>query len=200
MIKNIVLDMGNVCCLWDVNYIAGCLSDNEDDRLFIVKNVFQSLQWKYLDEGVITVEQAQEQISQNKDERQKKLIRKALVHWYDYFEQFNDMEQLIVELKNQGYKIYLLSNCSMQFYDYYTKKSIFSHFDGYYISAKYQLLKPSKTIYKSFLQTFDLNADECIFIDDMFENVEAAQSVGIKGIVYDGDLEGLKEKIHKICQ
>ena len=199
MIKNIVLDMGNVCCRWDVNYIASCLSTDQEEKQWLIQHVFQSQQWQELDQGLISIEEAQQQLSHSYPQFHY-LIERALCHWFDYFDQFDEMEEYIIELKNKGYYIYLLSNCSLQFYQYYQKKSIFHHFDGYYISAKYQLLKPSKDIYLHFLDHFHLNGEECLFVDDMKINVEGAKRVGMSGIVYDGKIDELKDKIKKLSQ
>ena len=35
MIKNIVLDMGNVCCKWDVSYIASQLASSLEEKDYI---------------------------------------------------------------------------------------------------------------------------------------------------------------------
>lgn len=199
MIKNIVLDMGNVCCRWDTEYLSRCLTDNKDEQRFIIEKIFQSRQWQELDQGIITVDQAVNQLCQ-KYCHEKELIEKTLYHWFDYFDQFDEMEQYIIELKEQGYQIYLLSNCSMQFYQYYQNKSIFRHFHDYYISAKNHLVKPSLEIYKDFCQQFQLKAQECLFVDDMAVNVEAAKAIGMAGIVYYGQIQDLKEQIEDICQ
>ena len=36
MIKNIVLDMGNVCCKWDVSYIASQLASSLEEKDYII--------------------------------------------------------------------------------------------------------------------------------------------------------------------
>lgn len=188
MIKNIVFDMGNVCCRWDMYYLAKCLTDNQEDQKLIIENVFKSKQWQLLDAGTISLKQAEKEMTKNVAENKKDIIKNALYNWHNYFNQYDEMEQYIIQCKQEGYKLYLLSNCSMQFYDYYQNKSIFSHFDGYYISAKYHLTKPSKEIYLDFLKKFHLNAGECIFIDDIKENVDGAISAGMQGIIYDGEI------------
>ena len=44
MIKNIVLDMGNVCCKWDVSYIASQLASSLEEKDYIIKHLFQTKQ------------------------------------------------------------------------------------------------------------------------------------------------------------
>ena len=43
-------------------------------------------------------------------------------------------------------------------------------------------IKPTKAIYELLLRKYKLNAKECLFIDDNFDNVAAAEQVGIKSI------------------
>ena len=49
------------------------------------------------------------------------------------------------------------------------------------MSAYYHLLKPSLEIYERFLQEFSLNPQECLFFDDLQENVDGAIACGIHG-------------------
>lgn len=202
MIKNIVLDMGNVCCRWDINYLSQCLANHKEDQQLIIKKLFQSRQWQLLDAGMISLKQAEDEILKDIDDHKKEVIQNALYHWYDFFDQFDEMENYLVQLKKEGYRLYLLSNCSMQFYDYYQDKSIFSHFDDYYISAKYQLIKPTKEIFLDFLDKFHLKAQECLFVDDVKENIDGAKKVGMQGIVYHGSTDEIEhilrmDKIHQ---
>ena len=39
-------------------------------------------------------------------------------------------------------------------------------------------------MYRMFLLKYGLRADECVFIDDTEENVEAAKALGFSGIVF----------------
>ena len=55
MIKNIVLDMGNVCCKWDVSYIASQLASSLEEKDYIIKHLFQTKQWAQLDQGVLSL-------------------------------------------------------------------------------------------------------------------------------------------------
>ncbi len=51
--------------------------------------------------------------------------------------------------------------------------------------------------YYTLLKKYSLVARECIFIDDRKNNIEAAESIGIYGILFT-DLESLKNQIDKI--
>lgn len=191
MIKNIVFDMGNVILRWDPQYIASRLTDNRDEQIMIEKDLFGSKYWQMLDQGVITVDEVIKQLGGNQ------VLINGLLHWYDYFEPYLEMIPLIKDLKEQGYQIYLLSNCSVQFDDYCKNVEAFRYFDGFYISALHQLLKPDVKIYQDFLTKFNLKGEECLFIDDVLDNVEGAKKAGMSAYHHNGDIEKLRLYLSK---
>ena len=48
-----------------------------------------------------------------------------------------------------------------------------------------KLVKPDREIYECLLKTYDLKAEECVFLDDRKENVEAARNIGMAGILFE---------------
>lgn len=192
MIKNIVFDMGNVILRWDPEYIASKLSNDAREREVIIRELFNSKQWQLLDQGLIDLDEALTQIKRQTDNNNHQILEYALYHWYDYFEAFAKIPKLIKELKSQDYRIYLLSNCSVQFDEYYQNITAFNYFDDFYISARYHYLKPDLKIYQHFLTKFNLEAQECIFIDDVQANVEGARKAGMKAYLHDGDIDKLR--------
>lgn len=96
------------------------------------------------------------------------------------------MVQLAKQLKQKGYKLYLLSNLAKEHYDILREKhpEIAKLFDGIVISAHVKILKPHKRIYEHILTQYQLKPQECIFIDNQQENVDAAQNCGIDSIVH----------------
>jgi len=94
---------------------------------------------------------------------------------------------LLQELK-KTHKIFLLSNTNIIHWDYYTKVIRETHgvnladcFEKDYYSHDMGLRKPDTTIYRELLRSENLKAEETLFIDDMYSNVEAAQSLGMIG-------------------
>lgn len=55
-----------------------------------------------------------------------------------------------------------------------------NQFDKFYLSHEIQLRKPERSIYEFVLNQNKLNPNECLFIDDTYENVETAKQLGIK--------------------
>ncbi len=55
---------------------------------------------------------------------------------------------------------------------------------GYHCSCYAGVLKPDPEFYTGALRRFGLRPDQCLFIDDRPENVEAARALGISAILY----------------
>ena len=102
---------------------------------------------------------------------------------------------LISELKAKGYGIYLLSNASYRQHDYWPRVPASRYFDGTLISADVKLVKPQPEIYRLLCETFSLDPDECVFIDDATGNAEAAYLCGLHPIVFHNDVDELREKL-----
>ena len=90
-----------------------------------------------------------------------------------------------------GYRMYVLSNACQLFYEYFPRRFDEKLFDGIMVSSTVRLIKPDPRIYELLCSTYDLKPEECVFIDDRADNVEAAQGVGMQGIVFPGSYEGI---------
>lgn len=93
--------------------------------------------------------------------------------------------QLIKELKEQGYKLYVLSNMSKEYIEFLRKLPVFDYFDDQVVSCEINLGKPDKKVYEYLLSHCNLDAAETIFIDDRYDNVEAAAELGITPFHFD---------------
>ncbi len=184
MIKNIVFDMGNVLFTYNPKaYVQSIISDKSIADS-VLKELFHEQEWIEIDNGLMTEEQALVHIKKRIPQYEKE-VQFAMDHWHESLTPIEGMVGIIERLKVNGYQIYLLSNTSMRFYEYYENHPIFKLFDGLLISAKEKLLKPDTAIFHRLLEMFSLKAEECIFIDDMYPNVDAAISVGFKGYHFD---------------
>ena len=92
----------------------------------------------------------------------------------------------------------MLSNICQYFAEHIGEIECLQSFDGYVLSSTCGFTKPHKEIYEHICSKFSLIPDECIFIDDRADNIEGAESFGIKGYVFDGDSNRLKEYLINI--
>jgi 2-haloacid dehalogenase len=65
------------------------------------------------------------------------------------------------------------------------------------VSGQVRLRKPDAKIYKHALERFGLAARDAVFVDDLAENVEAANALGMTGILF-RDAAGLRERFRAL--
>jgi putative hydrolase of the HAD superfamily len=107
------------------------------------------------------------------------------------------MEEIVCDVKKAGKKLYLLSNFNKRLrYEQHYIPAL-KHFDALVISGEIQKAKPDRGIYEYLLSTYNLNPEECIFIDDNPANIAMGESLGIKGYLFDFDVAKLREYLKK---
>lgn len=117
----------------------------------------------------------------------KKYIPTALKAMTDDVYKLHYTDDLLRKLKDQGYKIYYLSNWSKWSRDVLIKNGTFDflkYFDGGIFSCDVALMKPNKAIYEELSKKYDIDLHYSIFFDDSIENVEAAIELGMKGVLW----------------
>lgn len=116
-----------------------------------------------------------------------------MLHYYKY-RPFNiGILELINELKEKGYKIYILSNNNKEAEEYLLELPDFEVLDGWIFSCDYQIMKPDSRIYNILFETYNLKPEECFFIDDSKRNVEVGEELGMTGFVLDHENNGINE-------
>ena len=73
-------------------------------------------------------------------------------------------------------------------------------FDEIFISAEMGVAKPDARIYEMVLEKLGVAPEECVFVDDFIENIEAARKLGMHGIHFqnvDVAMAELKELLGK---
>lgn len=61
------------------------------------------------------------------------------------------------------------------------------------VSAHEKVSKPDPLIYERLCERFDLVPSECLFVDDLIENVNGAVKAGIAAHLFDGDYNKLED-------
>ena len=108
--------------------------------------------------------------------------------------------ELIHVLKQQGYRIYLLSNYPEELFRKHTQYADFmDDLDGRVVSYEIHESKPEPPIYQELLKRYHLNPEECLFFDDRRENILGAQTCGIHGKQFFSQ-ESLLEDLERIRQ
>lgn len=108
------------------------------------------------------------------------------------------MISLIKRLKENGYKIFLLSNINEDTFLYVNKSELFNIVDGYVLSYKEHKIKPYVAIYKTLIERYSLLASKTLFIDDNPKNIQTAKELGfITAEVLPDDYDSVYEVLKK---
>jgi putative hydrolase of the HAD superfamily len=183
MIKNIVLDIGNVMVTFYPDlYISGFVyKKGEID--FLNKICFNSAEWKLGDVGESSRKDIIEAICK-KYPSDAEAIHAVMDNCDEMLRASKKNTELLKKLHGAGVGVYFLSNTNPEAFEYMTSHhEFFNYMDGGIASFKEGLVKPSEDIFKLFLERYGKNAEECVFVDDTPVNVDAAASVGFNTVV-----------------
>ncbi|VLX38598.1 hydrolase [Streptococcus pneumoniae] len=179
---NIIFDLGNVLIEWNKEKILSKICKNDLEYNLFNQFVFQSNLWIDLDNGKISLEFLENQLIDEMGHQYQDQIHELVWNWFNYVDLYDEVYELIKQLKKKNFQIYVLSNTSSIFHillDSVLSK-VSSVLDGYVISCEVKMMKPQKEIYLSLVNKYQLDIKNCIFLDDLEENVEAARTLGIK--------------------
>ena len=82
------------------------------------------------------------------------------------------------------YKTGLISNAWSGLRAYIEREKFDDAFNKLIISAEVKVAKPSAKIYHIALDQLQVQANEAVFVDDVWENIQACEKVGMKGILF----------------
>lgn len=140
--------------------------------------------WEDYDRGIVSYDEVITSLAEynscDKELAESNLRRSILTQ-----EPITATAQLIAELKQAKYKLYVLSNMSLEFIEFLRKQDVYCNFDGEVVSCEEHVVKPEPEIYRRLIERYGLNAEETLFIDDRKENVEAAIAMGWQGFHFD---------------
>ena len=192
MIKNIVFDVGNVIWKGNSKSIANYIKiDNEED-IAKVSTFFEGFRMMDLDEE--TVEEHYEKWKDNNKIDNDK-YKDQLVNYYKNREFNSGIINLINKLKENNYKVYVLSNNNKSAINYLKKCEEVKNIDGWVVSYEYKLVKPDEEFFKVLFNKFNLNPEECFFVDDKEKNINAGNKLGMNGHVLDYENNGVNKLI-----
>ena len=183
MIKTIIFDIGNVLAhfRWE-DYIndAGYTDDMKEK---VSKATVLSPRWDELDRGARDEKDIIAECVSAEPEAEKEILQL-----------FNDSSQLVKEyaysskllrtLKDNGYKVYLLSNYP-RFSFKYAKENFgfFNYIDGMVVSYMVKTIKPEPEIYQILIDKYNINPEETVFLDDHIVNIDGAKPFGLNTIL-----------------
>ncbi len=192
MVKNIIFDIGNVILKFGRDFLLSHFYCGEEYEL-LKEKLFCN--WELLDEDLLSLDEYKSDVLNSLPQHLKGPANAVLNNWEYYMRYSEGIIPLILDLKNQGYKLYVLSNMTKHFIKNEYKFPIFSYFDGIVYSAPIKMVKPNPEIYEYLLKKFSLIPEECLFIDDIEKNLAAAARFNIKTFLFKDNVNDLKDFI-----
>ncbi len=180
-IRNVIFDLAGVVFARDK---VRCPEYLHKFFSFIVPGEQMPDFWEDFDRGTRTFDEVATALADYRGcefAKAQSLMREAIT----YQEEVLPTKQLIADLKAAGYRLYVLSNMSLEYIEYLRGKEVYAAFDGEVVSSEVHLCKPEPEIYKLVLERYGLEASESLFLDDRIENVNAAIACGIGGVLFD---------------
>lgn len=98
--------------------------------------------------------------------------------------------ETILALKKRGHTSVLLSNASHEYLlPIMHKLGTYVLFDRVFVSSEIGLMKPDPDIFRYVLAEMAIDASGAIMVDDSARNIDAAQLVGMRGVVYEPGMD-----------
>ena len=185
-IKNIIFDLGGV--LLKDSPISILKKFNIDKNTYNTLKIFFE-NWNNLDLGKETLEEKFQSCNFSKEIQDKYKI--ILTEYYKYRLINIELINIINKLKENNYKIYILSDNSKESYKYYKNNLLFKNIDGWIISCEYNTTKKDGILFDILLEKYNLNPKNCYIIDDKNRNIEEAKKHGIIGYHFNNNIEHL---------
>jgi putative hydrolase of the HAD superfamily len=185
MIRTVISDLGRVVLWFDNNIFLRKLAESCGRPFEAVKAaVHGNLELiRQFDGGILTPAEFHARVTE---------AAGAPVPYDSFFEIYNDIFSLnpaavdvLARVKAAGYTTLLLSNTDPERFGFIRRRfPEILFFDGFVLSYELRLLKPDPAIYVAAAAIGRSAPGECVFIDDMEENVKGAQAAGLQGIHY----------------
>ena len=198
-IKNVIFDLGAVMFDWNPKGITENFTGDVELQKRIQSELYYHQDWMDFDCALITEEEATRRASER--------LEISLIDAQELFEQTKDSLVLIPEtfellkkVKEKGLNAYCLSNISPELFNQVSERhDLFKLFDGIVTSGEENVGKPDKQIFEILLNRYELEAKECLFIDDSDANTSAATKLGITAITFKG-LDSCYKEIYSCIQ
>ncbi|AMR39894.1 HAD family phosphatase [Elizabethkingia anophelis] len=181
IIKNIIFDFGGVLMDWNPKYLYQNVFNSEEEMNFFLDNI-ATLKWNAEQDRGRSFQEATE-ILQNQYPEFSKEIALYYSQWPVMLKGTIEENVSILRNLHGRYQLYGLTNWSAESFPYaYKNYDFFSLFNGIVVSGEEKLIKPDERIYELLLNRYNLNASECLFIDDNYENIRTAQAMDFNTI------------------
>ncbi len=194
MKKTIIFDLGGVLLDWNPRYLYNEIFQEETEMEYFLSEIC-SPSWNAKMDANRSFEEGISELLPVFPEFAEQ-IRLYHTRWSDMLRgELSDSVDILRELKEAGFKLAGLSNWPREKYLMIKGQYQFlAWLDPLVISGEVGVAKPDPDIYQILLQKVGVPAGDCIFIDDMPENIRAAARQGFETIHF-SSAENLRSEL-----
>jgi 2-haloacid dehalogenase len=194
--KNIIFDFGGVLIHWDPRLLYREYFRDKQAMEYFLREICTSAWNHRQDEGQSLREGTEELVLQYPGFEEP--IRMFYDQWIKMIGgEILENTRLIPDLKAK-YGLFGLTNWSAETLPLVRDKhDFFDQMEGIVVSGEEKAAKPDPVLYRTLLQRYSLQAEECLFIDDTQINTKSAQDLGFQTLHYAAGLNlevALKER------
>jgi putative hydrolase of the HAD superfamily len=196
LIRNVVFDMGHVLLWYRPMDACRALTDNEQDAQALCAAFFGGPLWVDVDCGRLDGEAFTGAVKALLDRRFHEKVD-ALYHGMPENILFpvEGMAGVVDTALNRGFHVYLLSNVGL----YMRRRLDFlphiRRFHGVMLSSEEGIVKPDPRLYARLMEKYNLKPEECFFVEDREDNLQAAQAAGWRIHPFAGDVRALQTEL-----
>ncbi len=194
--KTVIFDFGGVLIDWNPRYFYRTVFSDEKEMEWFLANVCTG-EWNARhDEGITFEENAKPLIA--KFSQYATQIKQFYTGWPQMLNgEIPGTHQIVDELKKAGVTLYGLTNWSAETFPYaYEHFEVLRKMDGIVVSGQEKCIKPGEEIFKRLISRFNLQTDQCVFIDDSAANIATARALGFDTIHFQ-NAEQLRKELAK---
>jgi len=150
--------------------------------------------WEEFDKGIMTTDEVIDIFAESAPEY-RKYIEQIFEDPTQMIAQYDYAKSWIKELKERGYRVYILSNWSKPTYEACLDNELdfLPLVDGAVFSFQEHLIKPDKRIFETICSRYNIHPSEAVFLDDNDRNVISSREFGLNTIHFKSYEQGRKE-------
>lgn len=177
-ISTIVFDIGNVLIEWDPRYLYRQLFSDGDEMEWFLTHVCSNEWNRRQDAGRAWADAEAELIPRFPQFAEQ--IRAFRARWPEMVPgPIPGMFELLEGLQAAKTPLFAITNFAADTFELTQARfPVLRHFEGIAVSGSLCMLKPEPGIYRWLIETYGIDPNSALFIDDSLANVEGARALG----------------------
>jgi putative hydrolase of the HAD superfamily len=181
---SVIFDLGGVVLRWNPDDIIRSFCSDEAVQSVLKREVFRHPDWLDMDRGVLPEHEAIKRFH-TRTGLSLAEVSALMQAVRDSLQPIPGTVALLAELAALDVPLYCLSNMSVTTSNYVrARHSFWRSFRGIVISGEIKLIKPDPAIFEYMVERFGLVPRNAVFIDDHPPNIESANRLGFKTVLF----------------